>query len=91
MSVRKQSTTVVSSKGQVILPKEVRSGLDWAPGTRLVVEETPEGDVLLRKAPAFSATRFEDVFGCLPWDGPAKSIEEMDEAVLAEAKRRARD
>lgn len=74
----------------MILFEEVRSDLDWAPGTRLIVEETPEG-VLIRKAPAFPPTRFEDVFGCVPWDGPAKSIEEMNEAVLEEAERRARD
>lgn len=90
MGARKPLTTVVSSKGQVILPKEVRSGRDLAPGTRLFVEDTPEG-VLLRKAPAFPPTRFEDVFGCLPWSGPPKTVEEMNEAVLDEAKRRARD
>lgn len=90
MSTAKAGTTRVSSKGQVILPKAVRSGRAWGPGTRLIVEDTPEG-VLLRKAPAFPPTRPEDVFGCLPWDGPELTIEEMDEAVLAEAAERARD
>ncbi|MDE0173951.1 MAG: hypothetical protein OYH76_23315 [Defluviicoccus sp.] len=36
----------------------------------------------------FPVTRPEDVFGSLPYDGPTKSIEEMDAAVLEEAKRR---
>ncbi|CAH2394929.1 hypothetical protein MES4922_110316 [Mesorhizobium ventifaucium] len=60
-------------------------------GTRLLVEDTPEG-VLLRSAPALAATRFEDVFASLPHSGRPKTLEEMDAGVLAEARRRhARD
>jgi AbrB family looped-hinge helix DNA binding protein len=83
--------TTVSTKGQVILPKAVRERREWEPGTRLLVEETPEG-VLLKRAPAFSTTRPAEVFGMLPHRGPPKSMEEMDAAVIAEARRRhARD
>ena len=32
MSARERLTTVVSTKGQVILPKAVRQRLDWATG-----------------------------------------------------------
>ncbi|HRO13417.1 AbrB/MazE/SpoVT family DNA-binding domain-containing protein [Amaricoccus sp.] len=80
-------TTTVSTKGQVILPKAIRERRDWDAGTRLLVEETPEG-VLLRPAPAFAATRPEAVFGLLPHRGPPLSLEEMDAAVMAEARRR---
>jgi AbrB family looped-hinge helix DNA binding protein len=80
-------TTTVSTKGQVILPKAVRDSLRWGAGTRLVVEETPDG-VLLRPAPAFPPTAVEDVFGMLPATGPARTVEAMDAAVLAEAARR---
>lgn len=84
-------TTVVSTKGQVILPKAVRDRLDWQPGARLLVEETPDG-VLLKRAPFFSPTTIDEVFGCLAYEGPARTIEEMDAAVLEEARRRyARD
>jgi AbrB family looped-hinge helix DNA binding protein len=83
-------TTTVSSKGQVILPKAVRERRDWQAGTRLLVEDTAEG-VLLRRAPAFAPTRPEDVRGMLPRPATPKSVEEMDAAVLAEARRRARD
>ena len=38
----------------------------------------------------FPVTRPEDVFGFLRYNGPPKSIEEMDAAVLEEAKRRGR-
>ncbi len=40
-------TTRLSTKGQVILPKSVRTSRAWMPGTRFAVEETAEG-VLLR-------------------------------------------
>jgi AbrB family looped-hinge helix DNA binding protein len=36
-------TTTVSSKGQIILPKAIGQRRNWAPGTRLEVEETPDG------------------------------------------------
>jgi AbrB family looped-hinge helix DNA binding protein len=81
-------TTVVSTKGQVILPKAIRAQRRWGPGTRLTVEDTPDG-VVLRPAPLFAETSVEAVFGSLAHDGPALSIEQMDAAVAAEAKRRA--
>jgi AbrB family looped-hinge helix DNA binding protein len=83
-------TTVVSTKGQVILPKAVRQHRNWNAGTRLVVEETAEG-VLLRTEPLFPATDMSEVFGRLKRDGPARTVEEMDAAVAEEARRRARD
>jgi AbrB family looped-hinge helix DNA binding protein len=82
-------TTTVSTKGQVILPKGIREQRRWDAGTRLIVEDTDDG-VLLKAAPLFMATEVGAVFGSLPFAGKAKSIEEMDSAVLAEARRRAR-
>ena len=79
--------TKVSTKGQVILPKAIREQRNWDAGTRLVVENTPDG-VLLKRAPVFAATRPGDVFAMLPYNGAPKSFEEMDAAVLAEARRR---
>ena len=90
MSKPEPLTTTVSTKGQVILPKPIRERREWHAGTRLLVEETAEG-ILLKQVPAFAATRPEDVFGMLPHPGAPKSIEEMDAAVLLEARRRARD
>ena len=87
MAAANTSTTTVSTKGQVILPKAIRERRKWTAGTRLVVEETAEG-VLLKPAPLFKPTRHEDVAGMLAYKGPAKTIEEMDAAVAAEAKRR---
>ena len=80
-------TTTVSTKGQVILPKVIRQRRRWGPGTRLIVEDTPDG-VLLKPAPLFPPTRPEDVYGVLKYSGPPKTIEEMDAAITAEVKRR---
>ena len=44
--------------------------------------------VLLKRAPAFAATRPEEVFGVLTYRGKPKTLEEMDASVLAEARRR---
>jgi len=82
-----RATTTVSTKGQIILPKAIRQRRHWGPGTRLIVEETPDG-VLLKPAPLFPPTRPEDVAGMLAYKGPAKTLDEMDAAITAEIKRR---
>lgn len=81
------SIATVSTKGQVVLPNAIRRRRNWDAGTRLVVEDTPDG-VLLKPAPAFAPTRPDAVFGMLPSAGAPKSLEEMDAGVLAEARRR---
>jgi AbrB family looped-hinge helix DNA binding protein len=87
MAASERRTTVVSTKGQVILPKAVRQHWGWPPGTRLIVEETTDG-VLLRRAPLFEPKQLSEVFAMLKTDGRVRTIEEMDAAIAAEAKRR---
>ena len=73
------------------LPKATRQQRRWEPGTRLVVEDTPEG-VLLKAAPLFAPTRPEDVYGPLPPPRAPKSLKELEASIVAEARRRhARD
>jgi AbrB family looped-hinge helix DNA binding protein len=79
--------TTVSTKVQVILPKAIRQRREWDAGTRLIVEETPDG-VLLKRAPIFEPSEPKEVFGSLPFSGEPKSLEDMEAAVLAEARRR---
>jgi AbrB family looped-hinge helix DNA binding protein len=70
----------------VIIPKAVREHQGWQPGTELDVED--RGDVVvLRRTRLFPRTTLEEVCGCLKYDGPPVSLEEMDERV-AEAARR---
>ena len=90
MGVQERLTTVISTKGQVILPKAIRDQLHWAAGTKLTVENTPAG-VLLTASPIFPPTTIDEVFGSLRYDGPPLSLEDMDAAITEEAKLRARD
>ena len=87
MAIANEAATTVSTKGQVILPKAIRQRRQWGPGTRLTVEDTPEG-VLLKLAPIFTPTRPEDVAGMLAYAGPPKTLEEMNAGIAAEARRR---
>jgi AbrB family looped-hinge helix DNA binding protein len=87
MSATEKPTTVVSTKGQVILPKAIRQQRRWEAGTRLVVEDTPDG-VLLRPVPLFPVTKPKDVFGSLPHRGAPKSLKEMAAGIAAEARSR---
>ncbi len=57
-------STKLSSKGQVIIPKAVRSARRWETGQQLLVIDTEEGVLLMPKAP-FEATRLGDVAGML--------------------------
>jgi AbrB family looped-hinge helix DNA binding protein len=79
-------TTKLSSKGQVVIPKSLRSAHRWKPGTEFIVEERGDG-ILLRPRQRKGTTRLEDLVGCVNYKGPRKTIREMDEAVAAEALR----
>jgi AbrB family looped-hinge helix DNA binding protein len=73
-------TTRLSSKGQVIIPKEVRDAKGWREGDELIVEDRPDG-VFLRRRKPFKRATLDEVVGIAGYAGPAKSIEDMDEAV----------
>ena len=87
MAIAEKLTTTVSTKGQVILPKAIRSKRRWDAGTKLVVEDTPQG-VLLKAAPLFKPTQMKDVYGAAKYKGPPVSIEDMGAGIEAEFRRR---
>ena len=43
-----KTETHLTSKGQVVIPKAVRDRMKWKTGTRLQVESTEDGAVVLR-------------------------------------------
>jgi len=91
MALTKKATTVVSTKGQVVLPKAIRESKGWVAGKALVVEETREG-VLLKAASPFAPTKPDEVFGALSHHGKRLSDEDIEKALRAAVKRRyARD
>ncbi len=81
-------TTTLSTKGQIILPKNIREARAWRPGMEFTVEETPEG-VLLRPARPFPETTLDEVVGCLKTKRKRPvSLKEMDDAITKAVKER---
>ena len=78
-------TTKLSSKGQVIIPKEIRRRHHWEPGQELQAIDTDDG-ILLRPASPFSETSVKDVASCLSYGGKAKTLEDMDAAIKKGAR-----
>jgi AbrB family looped-hinge helix DNA binding protein len=79
--------TRLSTKGQIVLPKNIRASRSWGPGTEFTVEETRDG-VLLRPARPFPETDLEEVAGCLPSTRKAKTVVQMHTASEREVIRR---
>lgn len=70
-----------------MLPKALREKRRWKAGTKLTVEERPEGLLLkpLEKKKKFTVS---DWRGMLKYKGPPHTIEEMNAAIEEEVRRR---
>jgi AbrB family looped-hinge helix DNA binding protein len=79
--------TKLSTKGQLIIPLEVRRRHRWRAGTELLVEDHGT-HVVLRAAPEIPRTRVRDLIGCTGYEGPRRSLEEMEEAIARGARSR---
>lgn len=71
------ASSTVTSKGQITIPVEVRTRLGLHAGSRVAFVESAEGVYELR--PDTRSVR--DLKGFLHWDGPAKTLQEMDAGV----------
>lgn len=80
-------TTRLSTKGQIILPKQIRVSRAWGPGTEFEVEETGDG-VLLRPAANFPDTNLEEVAGCLRSGRKSRTPARTHAAIVREVMRR---
>jgi AbrB family looped-hinge helix DNA binding protein len=87
MSTRTRSSTRLSAKGQVVIPKAIRDASGWHSGLELVVETTEDG-VVLRPRALTRARAAEELLGCTGYRGPRRSLAEMDAAVRREAAAR---
>ena len=74
------ATTRLSSKGQIIIPKALREAKNWKVGVQFMVIDTGDG-ILLKPVQTFASTTLEQVAGCLDYEGPCKSVDDMDRAV----------
>ena len=69
-------TIMLSSKGQVVIPKEIRDELHWEAGAELELISTPTGLTLRSKTPT-GKLNLADLRGILQYDGPPISTEEL--------------
>lgn len=79
MSTRKFSVRL-STKGRLVVPKEIRQRHGWTDGTELTLEDLGDG-VLLRPTRRFPETTLDDLVGCTEYKGPAKSLKEMEAGI----------
>lgn len=77
--------TVISSKGQVVIPKNIRDKLGLRVGEQLYVEESG-GGILLRKEACFPETNPEDVIGFIRTD-KIMSLEEIESKLEEKRKQ----
>lgn len=68
----------VSSKGQIVIPKDVRDALGLEPGARLVLERVGQRLILERPSPPRERISYEEFRRRVPrYEGPPATIEEM--------------
>lgn len=70
----------VSSKGQLVLPAEIRRSQNIGPGSEVEIEEVPEG-ILLRLLRSPAPKALDDLVGCTGYRGPRVTLEQMEEAI----------
>jgi len=79
--------TVLSTKGQIVVPKAIRDSRGWNAGTKFTVEEIDDGFVV-RPKPLRRRTTIDDVAGCLRYKGKPKTIAQMDAGIARAVKQR---
>jgi len=70
------ATITLSSKGQVVIPKEIRDELHWDAGTQIALVSSASG-VTLRAVPNKTGRKLADLIGMFKHEGPPMSIEEL--------------
>lgn len=75
----------LTSKGQITIPAEVREQLGLKPGVKFECYVDREGRVVLVPL----TVKLEDLIGILPYSGPPKTIEEINEGIVQAAVDRA--
>ena len=78
-------TTKLSSKGQVIIPKSLRSRYNWNPGQELSVIDTGDG-LLLKPRHPFKKTKLDQVAGILKYSGKPVTLDDMEAAIKKGAR-----
>ncbi len=69
--------------GQLFLPERVCQAHHWKTGQELVIIHLDEG-ILLKPKHFLKPTTLDEVAKCLPYQGPAKTLEDMEAAIAME-------
>jgi bifunctional DNA-binding transcriptional regulator/antitoxin component of YhaV-PrlF toxin-antitoxin module len=78
--------TQVLEQGQIVLPEIILRTRNWNIGQKLLIVDNHDG-VLLTSKPLFKPTTLNDVAGCLQYEGTAKTLNEMNEAISEGVKK----
>lgn len=70
------ATIKLSSKGQIVIPKEIRDELHWQAGTQLTLVSSVSG-ITLKTAPKKTKGNLGDLIGMLQHDGPPIPVEAL--------------
>jgi AbrB family looped-hinge helix DNA binding protein len=70
------ATITLSSKGQVVIPKEIRDELHWDAGTELTLVSNASG-VTIKAMPKKTGRNLADLIGMLKHEGPPLATEEL--------------
>ncbi len=77
--------TRLSNKGQVVIPKAVRVLHGWKAGLEFVIESVGES-IKLKPIKPYKETKIDEVIGCVGYEGPKKSLKDMETAIAKGAK-----
>ena len=83
------NATLLSTKGQIVIPKALREARGWHAGMALTVQEVPEG-LLLRPAAQevlFPPTTIDHGVGSARYKGPALSDRDIAQALDKKARQ----
>ena len=70
------ATITLSSKGQLVIPKEIRDALHWDAGTELTLVSNASG-VTIKAMPKKTGRNLADLIGMLKHGGPPLATEEL--------------
>lgn len=84
------TTSRLSTKGQLIIPKEVRERHGWRAGSELLLVDRGD-EVVLRSSVTVPETTLDDLVGCVGYEGPRRSLADMEEAIARGAREQRED
>ena len=77
----------LSTKGQIVIPRELRQRHRLVPGASFEIESDGE-NIVLRQLPEVRATTLGELVGCTGYRGPRRSLADMERAIARGARER---